>query len=363
MILSCPNCATQYQVNEAVIGVRGRTVRCAACKTTWHADTPIDLRYSEGRPKDELELKEEAPKAKEELFEVKAKKLPGKYRAMLEDKKRLRALAVEGIIWGGLAAIAIATFVLAYVLRVDIVKAFPRIAGAYAMVGLKVNPTHLEFEKHTAEVAFKGGRFVVTVKAQIKNLSNKAVPVPPVRVTLYDSTQQPFDSVLMPPGGLMVAPHAIQTLTFDVADPRNLVSTLDLKFDLEAMNAMKSGKGGKAHGDDSHGKTAGGNEGDHGAPADHTQAAGDHATPAAGESHGAATGHAVSELAPVAGTEGHAVQPAAAHGTAESHAAPSHSAAAPVALSTQPGPALRPAQPAATHAAAPAKKADGAGHH
>ena len=352
MILSCPNCATQYTVNEAAIGVRGRTVRCTACKTTWHAETPIDLRYSEGRDK-ELELKEEAPKAKEELFQVKAKKLPGKYRAMLEDKKRLRALAIEGMVWGGLAAVAIATFVLAYVLRVDIVKAFPRIAGAYAMVGLKVNPTHLEFEKHTAEVAFKGGRFVVTVKAQIKNLSNKAVPVPPVRVTLYDSTQQPFDSVLMPPGDLMVEPHAVQTLTFDVADPRNLVSTLDLKFDLEAMKAMKSGKAHKA----SHGEEDSQGEGGHDAPAEHAEAAGDHATPAAGEAHDAP---ADADGAPAAASEGHAAQSDAA---ADPHGEPT---IAP--LATQPAPALRSAQPTSANALASAKKAEGhapaaASHH
>lgn len=366
MILSCPNCATQYTVNEAAIGVRGRTVRCTACKTTWHAETPIDLRYSEGRDK-ELELKEEAPKAKEELFQVKAKKLPGKYRAMLEDKKRLRALAVEGMVWGGLAAVAIATFVLAYVLRVDIVKAFPRIAGAYAMVGLKVNPTHLEFEKHTAEVAFKGGRFVVTVKAQIKNLSNKAVPVPPVRVTLYDSTQQPFDSVLMPPGDLMVEPHAVQTLTFDVADPRNMVSTLDLKFDLEAMKAMKSGKGHKAeHGEeDSHGEAAEhGAEAAHGAPAEHAEAAGDHATPAAAEGHDAPT---VTDAhgTPAAGSEDHATQPADAHAAA----AAQYDDTAPAPISTQPATALRSAQPTSAHSLAPAKKAEShapaaaAGHH
>ena len=62
MILSCPNCATQYKVNEAVIGMRGRTVRCTACKTTWHAEVPIDLRYSEGRrPEDEREEEDVAP--------------------------------------------------------------------------------------------------------------------------------------------------------------------------------------------------------------------------------------------------------------------------------------------------------------
>ncbi len=261
MILSCPNCATQYKVNEAVIGMRGRTVRCTACKTTWHAEIPIDLRYSEGRrPEDE---EEPVPTKPEQLKAVKAKILPAKYRAMLSAQAKLRAVAIEGMVWGGLAALAVLALSLAYFLRVDIVRAFPRIAGAYAMVGLKTNGTNLQFGEYKATTALKGGRFVVTVEAQVKNVSDDPAPVPPVRVKLLDATQAQFSSVLMPPGGLVVAPHAVRTLTFDVPDPKDQVAGLDLTFDLVAMKAMKSGKAKAAparpdaHGAEPHAATSG----------------------------------------------------------------------------------------------------------
>ncbi len=233
MILSCPNCATCYTLNEAQLGPRGRTVRCAACKTTWHAqapEEPIDLSYSDPKKK-----------TVEDLKSVKAEKLPSKYRALLEDKKRLKALTAQGILWGGLAAAFVLILAIGFALRVDIVRAFPRIAGAYAMVGLKVNGTNLAFGDYTADANFKGGRFVVTVKAQIKNMSDQPTPVPPVRVKLRDATLQQFDSVLIPSNGLVVAPHATRTLVFDVGDARNMTSTLDLDFDLEAMKAMGKG--------------------------------------------------------------------------------------------------------------------------
>ncbi len=235
MILSCPNCATKYTLNESQLGVRGRTVRCAACKTTWHAERPekpIDLSFSD--------VKKSEKETVEDLHTVKAKKLPLKYRAILEDKKRMKALAAQGMVWGGMAAAFALILALGFFLRVDIVRAFPRIAGAYAMVGMKVNGTHLVFGDKTADAAFKSGRFVVTVKAQIKNTSDKPVPVPPVRVKLLDSTLQEFNSVLMPSDGLVVAPHATRTLVFDVADPKNLTSSLDLDFDLVAMKKMKT---------------------------------------------------------------------------------------------------------------------------
>ena len=38
MILSCPNCGTQYVVKDGAIPPEGRQVRCAACKHSWHQE-------------------------------------------------------------------------------------------------------------------------------------------------------------------------------------------------------------------------------------------------------------------------------------------------------------------------------------
>ena len=38
MILTCPNCDTQYVVKDGAIPPEGRQVRCAACKHSWHQD-------------------------------------------------------------------------------------------------------------------------------------------------------------------------------------------------------------------------------------------------------------------------------------------------------------------------------------
>jgi predicted Zn finger-like uncharacterized protein len=239
MILSCPNCATSYTIDEAQLGPAGRTVRCAACKSTWHAQTPedpIDLGLS---PDPQPDAKTERIA---DLQGVKAKKVPLKYRAMIEDKKRGKALMAQGLVWGALAACILAVLAAGYLLRVDVVRAFPRIAGAYAMVGMKVNGTNLQFGQYTADAGFRGGRFVVTVRAQVRNLSDQPTPVPPVHVRLYDATLQQFDSEVMSSGGLVVGPYATRTLAFDIPDPKNLTSSLDLDFDLLAMKAMKTAK-------------------------------------------------------------------------------------------------------------------------
>lgn len=40
MIIVCPSCTTKYLVADTAIGPAGRTVRCAACKHSWHQAPP-----------------------------------------------------------------------------------------------------------------------------------------------------------------------------------------------------------------------------------------------------------------------------------------------------------------------------------
>ena len=37
MLIVCPSCATAFRVNAAALGDTGRQVRCARCRTVWHA--------------------------------------------------------------------------------------------------------------------------------------------------------------------------------------------------------------------------------------------------------------------------------------------------------------------------------------
>lgn len=41
MILTCPSCAAQFNVNPNALGETGRTVRCGKCKHQWHAQRPL----------------------------------------------------------------------------------------------------------------------------------------------------------------------------------------------------------------------------------------------------------------------------------------------------------------------------------
>ena len=38
MLIVCPSCASQYDLDAAKLGPDGRKVRCASCRTSWHVD-------------------------------------------------------------------------------------------------------------------------------------------------------------------------------------------------------------------------------------------------------------------------------------------------------------------------------------
>lgn len=290
MLLTCPKCALSYAIDEAQLGPQGRTVRCASCKTTWHAEKPEEPI--------ELPIEKAVEKPATGLKEVKAKKIPSLYRDMIESQKRHKALMAQGVIWGALAATFIVMLGTAFLLRVDLVRAFPRLGGAYAAVGIPVNAAGLDVLDSKLENTLRGGRFVATVTLKVKNIRDEANPVPPVRVDLMDKDSHPLDTTLIPPLGLTLEANETRILTFDIPDPANRVKNIKLAFDMQAakdlarvrpslMNGTGGGHGEAAQGAEGHDDAAPAPEGGHdAAPA---EAGHDDAAPAAENAHGDAT--------------------------------------------------------------------------
>lgn len=60
MILTCPNCSTQYAVKDGAIPPQGRQVRCAACRHSWH-QYPDDSEEAAITDREVLSERDEAP--------------------------------------------------------------------------------------------------------------------------------------------------------------------------------------------------------------------------------------------------------------------------------------------------------------
>jgi len=186
MILTCPECATGYFVEDDQIQTSGRSVRCAACGHRWtaHPERPLELVSSETQ----------GAIAKDPLGEVAADDaplsgddLPRAFRTRAEEEKRNRQAAVTGAVWAAAAIVLAVVLGGAIVFRESVVRAWPQTASAYATVGLPVNPTGLVIEQVHAEPSLEQGHAALDVTGVIRNVVGRAVVAPPLRISLLNA--------------------------------------------------------------------------------------------------------------------------------------------------------------------------------
>jgi predicted Zn finger-like uncharacterized protein len=292
MILTCPSCATSYFTPDEAIGPNGRRVRCRTCANVWHAtlvEEPLELSEPPEAaaalaPQAGFGKREETP---ESLAETPAPELPKAFRARAEEQRRVRRAATHGAVWAGLASVFVAILGAAWLFRVEVVDLYPRAAAAYAMVGSPVNATGLNFEAMSIKVApYDPGKVIVS--GAIRNIRDREITSPAVRVALLDAHGAEIGFRIIPIDAAPVLPGGVQGFAAVVADPGQKIVGIGVDFVAESRLA-KGGHGEEGHGkdEDAHGEPS------HGAPAHdapshdapaHDAGAGDHGAPA-GDAH------------------------------------------------------------------------------
>ena len=311
MILTCPSCATSYFTPDEAIGPNGRKVRCKTCAHVWHAslaDEPLELTAppeaalvdmvangSAGGTAAGFGKREEAP---ESLADTPAPELPKAFRARAEEQRRVRRAATHGAVWAGLASVFVAILGAAWLFRVEVVELYPRAAAAYAMVGSPVNPIGLQFEAVGAK-ALPNDPNKVVVSGALRNVRDKEVVAPPVRVALLDAHGAEIGHAIVEIDAAPVLPGGVQGFAVVIPDPGARGAGVGVDF-----VAQPKGKAAKAaHGEDEHAAPAHGapaHGDDHAAPTtteaahgdDHAPAPQGEATPAAGHGPAPLTGDA-----------------------------------------------------------------------
>jgi len=231
MILTCPECATRYFVEDSRLGATGRTVRCAACGSSWRAQAEEPL---------ELTLAEEGAIAREPQLSFTPEQpapppdVPKIFRAKVEQRRRLKEAAAAGVVWAGMVSGFAALLAAAYVFRVDVVKLYPRAAGAYAMAGVPVNPTGLEFERVKAEPG-PAAPGAVLVSGQVRNVENQAAPPPPIRVALLDAHGKELATRVVRLPARPIAPGKALAFSASLPDPRGVADDVAVEFALDLV--------------------------------------------------------------------------------------------------------------------------------
>tara|TARA_B100001121_G_scaffold252060_1_gene228404 strand:- start:230 stop:715 length:486 start_codon:yes stop_codon:yes gene_type:complete len=82
MIITCPNCNKQFQIDNSLIPDDGRDLQCGSCNNVWffkaeyenEAPLKLDENIPESKPEKEKEIKNESPKFSKKLSQEKISK-------------------------------------------------------------------------------------------------------------------------------------------------------------------------------------------------------------------------------------------------------------------------------------------------
>lgn len=236
MILTCPDCATRYFVADDKLGPQGRTVRCAGCGSSWRAqaETPLELTVDAESGATASEPKSFAAAAAEtpSLGDAPAAELPKILRAKAEEKKRRGKVAVAGAVWGVLGLMFTGLFASAYAFRQGVVELLPHAAGAYAAVGVPVNPLGLEFSGLKAAPTLHDGAPAIAVSGVIRNVGERTRTTPPLAVALVDDKGRKLTASVVAAVHGSIRPGGEARVTAVLTDPGAKAADVDVRFAL-----------------------------------------------------------------------------------------------------------------------------------
>jgi predicted Zn finger-like uncharacterized protein len=218
MRLDCPSCAAGFEIDPAVLGLKGRTVRCASCKTKWFASAPEPAlaesanawtaetppmpvpavtaedradhevlnasRIETGEPDiaaEDIAVVENAPAIAPEAEEEPA---PAVIRRKLVSPPPAKASRPRRIPLAFVAAVLFCALGMAVMGRHAVVRAAPEMASLYAAIGFPVNLRGLEFQNIRTRQEIQDGITVLSIEGDVENVVSRAVELPRVRLAV-----------------------------------------------------------------------------------------------------------------------------------------------------------------------------------
>jgi predicted Zn finger-like uncharacterized protein len=242
MILTCPDCATSYFVDDERVPPHGRTVKCSSCGARWlAAPESAPAAVPEQLPAEPAETAAALPIPDPDLAEppeaddggidfVAGPIAPTRERGPKAKRRGGRAL------WIGLGVLAVLAVAggAAVLLRQRIVEVAPQAAPLYTRLGLEVDTLGLVIEDAKSTPVLQGGRPVLAVTGAIRNTRDAPVHAPPIRLSLLDKDDKVLTSLVAEATNANIPPGAKRYFAVSMPDPPAGVHRLEIGFELEA---------------------------------------------------------------------------------------------------------------------------------
>lgn len=205
MILTCPQCATRYQIEDTKFPSGGRNVRCAKCAHQWFQHPPapepeIGVTASGGEmapaplptsPASPQSAPEERRSTVAAAGSNAAAVSTGTVATPPMKPRGERTAIAAG--WIGLTAILFLIVWGGVRYRDTIASVWPQTSSLYAALRMPVNARGLAFTDVNYRRDIEEGQQVLTVNGNVVNVSSRELAVPEIAVTLTDSDKRQLD--------------------------------------------------------------------------------------------------------------------------------------------------------------------------
>jgi predicted Zn finger-like uncharacterized protein len=241
MILTCPECATSYFVDDSRVPTNGRAVKCSHCGAKWTALPEGAAAAAAGPASAPSAPRADLPPSEDIAFEAEPEAKPiaapiARRRPSAPPPKRQGGSA---LVWVVAAAVVVGLVGGLLVFRSEVARLAPATRGVYAKVGLPANPLGLVIEGVRADAAFQGGRPVLAVTGQIRNVRTLSATAPSLRVSLLDKAGKPLAAKVAQPIDGRVPAGQVRHFAIAIVDPPANVHDLQVTFEEPARSAPK----------------------------------------------------------------------------------------------------------------------------
>ena len=289
MLIVCPSCSTSYTIEPASLGMGGRTVRCARCKTTWFADTSNNLPEmtavgdatadesdAQGSPgvlrpdqraagtdsdaapahesaevagavarSDPLPASAEptvaapiaiadAPSVVPPIEPPSPDAAAGSEADEIEHftvrRKRLqarRSQARRSSRWTALILVLFAFNVALIGARSEVVRFFPQTASLFSAIGLPVNLRNLKFENMRISKEAQEGLSSLVIEGTIVSIANRQTEVPRLRFSARDAAgQEVYTWTALPSRSILGPGEKLDFRSRFVSPPENAIDVM-----------------------------------------------------------------------------------------------------------------------------------------
>jgi len=208
MIITCPECKTRYMIKSEKLGVDPKDVRCAKCKHQWTVNpNPLMSDLTKEKPPLPPIARLDSPS-----LAVQQKELNARIK-----KRKMFFISFLG-------ALLVCSLVLSVVLKDQIIKQYPSLVTVYELIGFKAPEQEQTFaglviqgverqQEKTADMT------ILSFSGSVKNTSEIEVPVPNVKVQLFDEEGILLDEWTAQPEHKTLKPNQITTWVCRFYDP------------------------------------------------------------------------------------------------------------------------------------------------